>query len=87
MGHALAFQEPIPGWTHAEATPSGCPEEWRMQRAAIAHLPKVVALPTGYLHHFSRHAMAMDASMLHPELLLVLVSLRGDLVVDLLHSR
>lgn len=78
----LMFQEPIPGWTNAEAASSRRPEERRLQRAAIAHLQAIAALPAGYLHHSGRHAMALDADVLHPELFLVLAGLRGDLVGD-----
>lgn len=74
------LQEPISGWTDAETTSSRRPEEWRLQRAAVAHFSAIVALLAGHLHYPGRYTMALDADVLHPELLLILAGFRGDLV-------
>lgn len=76
------FQEPIPGWTDAETTPSCRPEEWRLQRVAVTHLPTITALLTRYFHYLSRYAMALDSAVLHFEFSSILARLRGDLVAN-----
>lgn len=81
------FQESIPGWTDAEVASSRRPEEWRLQRAAIAHLPAIAAFSAGHLHNLSGHSMAVDADVLHAKLSPVLAGFRGDLVANSLHPR
>lgn len=81
------FQESIPGWTDAEIASSRRPEKWRLQCAAIAHLPAIAAFSTRHLHNPSGHTVALDITMLYLELSPILARFCGDLVVNSLHPR